>query len=53
MTLTFIIIQVLQLDRIKTHHWKIIRCSAYTGENLLEGINWMVSDISARIFTLD
>jgi len=45
--------EVLQLDRIKTHHWKIIHCSAYTGENLLEGINWMVNDISARIFTLD
>ncbi|XP_046402206.1 ADP-ribosylation factor-like protein 2 [Ischnura elegans] len=44
---------VLELDLIKTHHWHIVRCSAVTGENLLLGMNWLVGDIAARIFTLD
>lgn len=45
--------QALDLDSIKTHHWKIQACSAITGENLLEGVNWMTADISSRIFTMD
>lgn len=45
--------EVLELDSIKTHHWKIIWCSAVTGENLLQGMDWLLQDISARIFTLD
>lgn len=44
---------VLELDKIKMHHWYILKCSAVTGENLVEGMNWLVDDISARIFTLD
>ena len=43
----------LQLDEIKSHHWQIVRCSAVTGENLLDGMDWLLQDISARIFTLD
>ncbi|XP_050294854.1 ADP-ribosylation factor-like protein 2 [Anthonomus grandis grandis] len=45
--------EALELDTIKTHHWKIVSCSAVTGENLLEGIDWLINDIAARIFTLD
>ena len=45
--------QVLDLDCIKTHHWQILRCSAMTGENLLQGVDWLLQDIGARIFTLD
>jgi len=45
--------EVLELDKIKTHHWKIVWCSAVTGENLLDGMDWLLNDISARIFTLD
>ncbi|XP_013777153.1 ADP-ribosylation factor-like protein 2 [Limulus polyphemus] len=44
---------VLELDCISSHHWKILPCSAVTGENLLEGIDWTLDDIAARIFTLD
>jgi ADP-ribosylation factor-like protein 2 len=47
------LLQKLDLDSIKTHHWQIVKSSAYTGENLLEGINWIISDIAARILTLD
>ncbi|XP_069689425.1 ADP-ribosylation factor-like protein 2 isoform X1 [Periplaneta americana] len=44
---------ILELQSIRTHHWQIIWCSAVTGQNLLEGINWLIDDIAARIFTLD
>ncbi|KAJ2938583.1 hypothetical protein O0L34_g4081 [Tuta absoluta] len=45
--------EALDLDSIKTHHWRIVRCSAVTGENLLDGMDWMLDDIASRIFTLD
>ena len=44
---------VLELDKIKTHHWQIVACSAVTGQNLLQGVDWIIEDISRRIFTLD
>ena len=31
-------------------HWSIQPCSAVTGAGLVEGIEWMVSDISQRIY---
>mmetsp|Transcript_41710 Transcript_41710/g.110168 ORF Transcript_41710/g.110168 Transcript_41710/m.110168 type:complete len:185 (-) Transcript_41710:104-658(-) len=43
----------LALDQIKRRHWRILACSAYTGEGLLEGIQWLVQDISNRVFLLD
>ena len=43
----------LGLYKIKTHHWQIVWCSAVTGENLLSGMDWLLSDVSARIFTLE
>ncbi|ELU13019.1 hypothetical protein CAPTEDRAFT_143279, partial [Capitella teleta] len=43
----------LELDNIKSHHWLIQGCSAVTGENLLEGIDWVIDDIASRIFTMD
>mmetsp|Transcript_5220 Transcript_5220/g.10580 ORF Transcript_5220/g.10580 Transcript_5220/m.10580 type:complete len:188 (+) Transcript_5220:103-666(+) len=36
----------------KTRHWAIFGCSTVTGEGLLEGITWIVDDISSRIFML-
>merc|ERR1711915_691729 len=44
---------LLELEKIKTHHWQIVGCSAVTGENLLTGVDWILEDISKRIFTLD
>jgi len=43
----------LELEKIKMHHWQIVACSAVTGENLLQGVDWILDDISRRIFTLD
>ncbi|TPP65758.1 ADP ribosylation factor 2 [Fasciola gigantica] len=43
--------EALALDEIKSHHWCILGCSAVTGENLLEGVNWLLKDVSSRIFS--
>jgi len=40
----------LQLDAIRTHKWHIIRCSAITGENLKDGLAWVVQDAKERLF---
>ena len=45
--------EVLELEKIKSHHWQIVGCSAVTGQNLLQGVDWLLDDISKRIFTLD
>ncbi|XP_058482245.1 ADP-ribosylation factor-like protein 2 [Solea solea] len=45
--------EALALDELKSHHWCIIGCSAITGENLLAGMDWLLDDIGARIFTAD
>jgi ADP-ribosylation factor-like protein 2 len=42
---------VLGLDSIKTHHWHIQGCSAVTGANLLDGMDWIVGDVAARLYT--
>ncbi|KAH7389849.1 ADP-ribosylation factor family-domain-containing protein [Pyrenochaeta sp. MPI-SDFR-AT-0127] len=43
-------VQGLQLDAIKTHHWTIMTCSAMTGLNLQQGLEWVVQDAKARLF---
>uniref|UniRef100_A0A8C3YJ51 ADP-ribosylation factor-like protein 2 n=1 Tax=Catagonus wagneri TaxID=51154 RepID=A0A8C3YJ51_9CETA len=45
--------EALELDSIRSHHWCIQGCSAFTGENLLPGIDWLLDDISSRIFMAD
>ena len=42
--------QGLGLDSIKTHKWHILPCSAMTGENLQEGLQWVVQDAKDRLF---
>lgn len=42
--------QGLRLDAIKTHKWAIMTCSAMTGMNLQEGLQWVVQDAKARLF---
>ncbi|GAM87363.1 hypothetical protein ANO11243_053870 [Dothideomycetidae sp. 11243] len=44
------VIEVLQLDSIQTHRWKIMSCSAITGLNLTEGLQWVVQDAKDRLF---
>ncbi|KAL9590156.1 MAG: hypothetical protein Q9203_001054 [Teloschistes exilis] len=40
----------LALDAIKTHNWTIKQCSATTGLNVQEGIQWVVEDARKRLF---
>jgi ADP-ribosylation factor-like protein 2 len=40
----------LQLQEIKTHRWHVLRCSAMTGENLEDGLAWVVEDAKKRLF---
>ncbi|KAL8858161.1 MAG: hypothetical protein Q9178_005338 [Gyalolechia marmorata] len=42
--------KALALDSIKTHKWTIIQCSAITGRNVQEGIEWVVQDAKDRLF---
>lgn len=52
--LVFCLSQVLNLEAMdNSRHWEIIGCSAYTGEGLLEGFDWLVQDIASRIYMLD
>ncbi|KAJ8131559.1 hypothetical protein O1611_g2067 [Lasiodiplodia mahajangana] len=41
------ILEGLQLKTIRTHQWHVLRCSAMTGENLEEGLAWVVEDAKA------
>ena len=47
-----LISQILELEKISTHHVQILGCSGITGLNLIEGINWIVDDIASRIYVL-
>ncbi|KZZ87440.1 Small GTPase superfamily, ARF/SAR type [Ascosphaera apis ARSEF 7405] len=42
--------EALKLDEIKTHTWTILPCSAMTGQNLTEGLDWVVTDAKRRLF---
>lgn len=42
--------QALNLPAIKSHQWSIIPCSAITGYNLLEGLNWVVREVAGRLY---
>eukprot|EP00761_Pharyngomonas_kirbyi_P003754 gb/GECH01003758.1/.p1 GENE.gb/GECH01003758.1/~~gb/GECH01003758.1/.p1 ORF type:complete len:185 (+),score=50.96 gb/GECH01003758.1/:1-555(+) len=43
----------LELDQIKTRHWCITPCSAFTGEGLVDGIEWVTLDVASRIFMME
>jgi hypothetical protein len=46
-------LQILSLSEMSaSRHWKVMRCSALTGEGLNEGIDWLVADVASRLFLL-
>jgi len=45
--------QVLQLNSITKRHCHIEACSAVSGEGVLKGFEWLVKDISSRIYMFD
>ena len=44
--------ELLRLHEVTSHRWRVVACSAYSGDNLQEGIEWLVNDVSGRIFSL-
>lgn len=46
-------LQALQLDALVGRQWSIVACSAVDGSGLLEGFDWLVKDIAARIYLLE
>ncbi|KAL7413119.1 ARF/SAR [Mrakia frigida] len=42
--------EALDLPSIKSHRWRIQPCSAVTGENLVEGLDWVVNDVAGRLY---
>lgn len=47
------IAKVLNLEAMdNSRNWQIVGCSAMTGDGLLQGFDWLVSDISSRIYML-
>ncbi|KAF9004700.1 GTP-binding protein [Cyathus striatus] len=40
----------LALASIKSHQWKIWPCSAVTGANLVQGLDWIVNDVAGRLY---
>lgn len=45
--------KILNLSAITTHNWRIFPCSAVTGDNLTNAIDWITSDVTARIFSFE
>jgi len=45
--------KVLDFASISKRHCRILACSAVTGEGILEGFDWLVKDISSRIYLFD
>lgn len=45
--------EALQLAEIKQHQWKILPCSAMTGFNIEEGLDYAVEEVKGRLFLLD
>ena len=43
---------VLELDNITTRHWIIMPCCGLNGNGLENGLEWLMDDISSRIFML-
>ena len=42
--------EMLQLDSIRSHTLHVLICSAMTGQNLQEGLQWVVQDAKDRLF---
>jgi ADP-ribosylation factor-like protein 2 len=42
----------LNAEDMSSRHWNIFGCSAMTGDGLGNGFDWLVDDISSRIFMM-
>ncbi|PHJ22612.1 adp-ribosylation factor-like protein 2 [Cystoisospora suis] len=47
----FEISKALELDKMRgSRHWNVVACSAREGAGLIDGLAWLVDDISSRVF---
>ena len=44
---------ILGLDQLLKRRFKVIPCSAVSGEGVKEGFEWIVGEIASRLFVLD
>ena len=44
--------QVLELGLLVGRHWRVLACSAVASTGLLEGFDWVVSDVHERLYML-
>ena len=42
--------QALQLSSVRSHNWKVMPCSAVTGNKVSEAIDWIVNDVGDRVY---
>jgi hypothetical protein len=42
--------QALDLPSIQSHRWLVQPCSAYTGDKLVDGLDWLVQDVAGRVY---
>lgn len=45
-----LLLQVLDLGSITKRHTRTVACSAHSGDGLLDAFEWLVKDISSRIY---
>ncbi|TYZ61149.1 hypothetical protein PybrP1_002117 [[Pythium] brassicae (nom. inval.)] len=43
----------LRSEQFANRHWNIVSCSAFTGDGLVAGVDWLVRDIASRIFLME
>lgn len=47
------ITDALGLKNLVNRRWRVVPCSAVTGDGLLEGFDWLVNDCAERIYMFD
>lgn len=48
--LDYYVPQALDLESIQSHRWLVQPCSAYTGDHLVDGLDWVVQDVASRVY---
>ncbi|AOA65338.1 GTP-binding protein involved in beta-tubulin (Tub2p) folding [Komagataella phaffii CBS 7435] len=46
------VVEELHLKEITNHCWNVLPVSAYTGQNLHQGIDWVVEEVKKRLYIL-
>lgn len=44
------IVGVLDLKNMAKRNWRVLACSAVTGAGLVDGFEWIVTDVASKMF---